>query len=334
MLLVACVQFVNVLDFMMVMPLGPDFARDLNIPTSQLGVVTGSYTGAAAVAGLLGGMWFDRFDRRRIQLLAIFGLAAATALGALATDLRTLVAARMLAGLFGGPVTSLSLSAIADVVPDHRRGRAMGVVMSAFSLASIVGLPIGLELATLGSWRTPFFVVGALAAVAGAAAVTILPEAPPTRDVQARSTLALLGDGRIRLSLFTSGVLLVGHFAVVANLATWLQFNQGYPREDLSWLYLWGGLASLASLQVAGRLVDRAGPVAATTLSTVVLVGVFGGAMLPRYSPIPMALVFVLLMGGASVRNVALNTLTSRVPSTAERGRFMSLQSTVQHLRG
>src|SRR5262245_56130429 len=63
--LIGAVHFINVLDFMMVMPLGPDFARQLGIPSSQLGLVGGSYTAAAAAAGIAGAFFLDRFDRRR-----------------------------------------------------------------------------------------------------------------------------------------------------------------------------------------------------------------------------------------------------------------------------
>ena len=121
---VGAVQFVNILDFMMVMPLGPDFADKLGIETHQLGLVGGSYTAAAAVAGVAGAFFLDRFDRRKALALAMLGLAFGTIAGAFATDLTSLLAARVVAGIFGGPATSVGLAIIADVVPAERRGRA------------------------------------------------------------------------------------------------------------------------------------------------------------------------------------------------------------------
>ena len=69
--LLAGVQLVNVLDFMMVMPLGPDFAAALGIPLSRLGLVGGAYTAAAACAGLAGTLVLDRFDRRSALATAL-----------------------------------------------------------------------------------------------------------------------------------------------------------------------------------------------------------------------------------------------------------------------
>src|SRR5262245_28471216 len=116
-LLVSAVQFVNILDFMIVMPLGPDFAKDLGIPLSQLGLVGGSYTAAAAISGALGSKFLDRFDRRAALGVTMFGLVLGTVCAGFARDLGMLMLARVVAGAFGGPATSVALSVIADVVP-------------------------------------------------------------------------------------------------------------------------------------------------------------------------------------------------------------------------
>src|SRR5262249_41767457 len=131
--LVGAVQFINVLDFTMVMPLGPDFARALHVPTSELGKAIAGYGQAAAVSGFLGSFFLDRFDRRKALAVAMFGLMLGTLAGGLAHDLPTLTLARVIAGAFGGPATSLSYAIIADVIPPARRGKAMGAVMGAFS---------------------------------------------------------------------------------------------------------------------------------------------------------------------------------------------------------
>ena len=97
-LLIGAVQFVNILDFVIVMPLGPDFAVALGIPESHLGYVGGAYTAAACVSGLLGSLFLDRFDRRKALAVAMLGLVVGTAAGALAVDLPTLLLARVVAG--------------------------------------------------------------------------------------------------------------------------------------------------------------------------------------------------------------------------------------------
>src|SRR5688572_21003581 len=85
--LVGAVQFINILDFMMVMPLGPDFALALGIPESHLGWIGGSYTAAGAIAGIGGAFFLERFDRRKALTVAMLGLVLSTAAGGLATGM-------------------------------------------------------------------------------------------------------------------------------------------------------------------------------------------------------------------------------------------------------
>src|SRR5205814_5794289 len=134
-------------DFVMVIPLGPDFARGLGIPTSRLGLIGTSYTGAAAVAGLLGTLFLERFDRRNALAVAMLGLMSATAAGGLARNFGMLMAARVMAGAFGGPATSIGMAILTDVIPPERRGKALGQVMGAFAAASVLGVPMGMQLA-------------------------------------------------------------------------------------------------------------------------------------------------------------------------------------------
>jgi predicted MFS family arabinose efflux permease len=335
-LLVAAVQFVNVLDFMMVMPLGPDFAVALEIPTSKLGLVGGAYTAAAAVAGLAGSTFLDRFDRRRALTVSVCGLALATFAGGLAWDLNSLLAARVAAGAFGGPATALSMSIVADVVPYERRGKAMATVMGAFAVASVLGVPVGLELAALAGWRAPFAGVGTLTLLIMAGAWWLLP--PLTGHLElARSGPsvgwpALARRPVVSVALLACGASMFANFSLVPNLAAYLQYNLDYPREDLSILYLVGGVLSFVVMQGVGRLVDRFGAPALVTIGCGLLIAVMYVMFIDTAMHVPVLVAFSGFMVASSFRAVALNTLVSRVPNGGERARFMSAQSAIQHM--
>ena len=331
--LVGAVQFVNILDFMMVMPLGPDFAHALGIPNSQIGTIGGSYTAAAAVAGLAGSLFLDRFDRRRALAVAMLGLVAGTAMGGFARGLPSLVAARVIAGLFGGPATSLSFSIIADTVPPQRRGKAMGAVMGAFSVASVLGVPAGLELARRGGWRLPFFAVAALGLVIAGLAVALLPPMRKHLDNVSGppATFVSLVKPLVIASYFMTALTMMAGFILIPNISAYVQENRGYPRDHMWLLYLCGGAVSFAVMRLVGFLVDRwgsfrVGLLGAGMLTTVVYIGFYN-----YQTWFPMIALFVCFMTAMSFRNVPYNTLTTRVPSPHERARFMSVQSAVQH---
>ncbi len=340
--LVGAVQFVNILDFMMVMPLGPDFSAALGIPLSRLGYIGGSYTAAASVAGLAGSFFLDRFDRRKALAVSMLGLVVATALGGFAQGLGSLIAARILAGLFGGPATSLSLSIVADVIPIERRGKAMGAIMGAFSAASVFGVPAGLELARLGSWRTPFFAVAGLGLGITALAVALLP--PLRGHLRSEADRALAPDPSGLSSLRTmllrptvaasyalAAAAMMGLFVLVPHISSYVQQNLGFPRSRLGLLYMAGGTVSFLALRIAGRLVDRFGSFWVSVPSTALLALVIYLGFFLSPPLLPVVAVFVLFMISTGFRNVSFNTLLSRVPLARERARFMSIQSAVQH---
>ncbi|MEW5850169.1 MAG: MFS transporter [Myxococcota bacterium] len=337
--LVGAIQFTNILDFTMVMPLGPDFAAALGIPASKLGMIGGVYTLAAAVSGVACSFFLDRFDRRKALAVTMLGLTVATAAGGLAQGLGSLMLARALAGAFGGPAASLSLSATADVVPSHRRGKAMGAVMGAFSLASVLGVPAGLELARLGSWRTPFISVAAVGLVITVLALLMLPplrlhlEAQPRAAGSTQPSLReLLTRPVVQWTYVTCALAMVSGFILIPNLSTYVQRNLGYPREELGQLYLYGGMLSFVAMRVAGVLVDRVGPTWVMAGVTLPFLGVvYTGFVLP-VPPVSVMAIYMMLMCVMGFRGISYSALASRVPLPHERARFMSLQSAVQHL--
>lgn len=334
-LVIGAVQFVNVLDFMIVMPLGPDFSRELGIRSDLLGVVSGSYTATAAAAGIAGAFFLDRLPRRKALMWALTGLVLGTIAGAFATGIFTMVAARCVAGAFGGPATSLAMSIVADAVPAQRRGKALGAVMGAFAVASVLGVPAGLELARLGGWRLAFVAVALLGAVVIVGAWRVLPASihgTPTPSLASGVDLSFLRRPIVVLSLSCTALAMMTNFALIPNLSAYLQHNLGYPRSRLGWLYLGGGVASFAAMRLAGGFADRIGPWRVAAFGTALyLIVVFAGFV--SFPPLlPVLPVFVAFMVSSSFRMVPMNTLASRVPQAEERGRFMSAQSAVQHL--
>src|SRR5438309_11273472 len=174
-LLLAAVQFTHIVDFMILMPLGPQLMRELHIGPGHFSALVAAYTISSGVVGLLAAPYIDRFDRRKLLLFAYAGFTAGTLACALSQNATALLAARALSGAFGGLSISMVMAIVGDVVPTERRAAAIGIVMTAFSAAAAVGIPFGLQLAQRLRWEAPFFVLAGIASVMWTMAFVRLP---------------------------------------------------------------------------------------------------------------------------------------------------------------
>src|SRR5437867_9445137 len=174
-LLLAAVQFTHIVDFMILMPLGPQLMRELHMGPGHFSALVAAYTISSGVVGLLAAPFIDRFDRRKVLLLAYAGFAAGTLACALSQNATTLLAARALSGAFGGLSTAMVMAIISDVVPAERRAAGIGVVMTAFSVAAAVGIPFGLQLAQHWRWEAPFGLLTGIAVMVWMIAFLRLP---------------------------------------------------------------------------------------------------------------------------------------------------------------
>lgn len=333
-LLVGAVQFVNILDFMMVMPLGPDFGPALGIHVSELGWVGGSYTAAAAIAGVISSLFIDRLDRKTALMFCLAGLVVATAAGGFAWNLPSLLLARIVAGMFGGPATSLAWSIVADVVEPARRGKAMGKVMGAFSVAAVIGVPFGLEMARLHNWTMPFFVTAALGLVVMLCVAKFMPSLRlhlagerPTPSLL--HLISLLRRPLNLISYLYIALAMMASFMIIPNISAYVQYNLRYPREHIGWLYSVGGLVSFFTMRATGRLIDRYSATFTSALSALCYVCVLWIAFLSPVS-LPVIVFFMLFMFALGMRNVSSTTLATKIPSPQERAGFMSLFSCMQ----
>jgi predicted MFS family arabinose efflux permease len=327
--LIGSVQLLLTLDFTLVLPLGPDFAKALAIPTSQLGLVGASYNAAEAVVAIAGAFFLDRFDRRRALAVALAGLVIGTAASGLSTGLVSLVATRALAGVFGGVAETLVYTIVIDAVAPERRGRAIGAIASTTAVASVLGVPAGLELAHLGGWRVPFFTLAALGTVFVVAAISLLPPQRAHLSAQQTPLRAVLSRSVVRLGLTCMAIGTIAHYTLAPNLSAYVQFNRGYPRDRLGLIYMIGGGLVFGTIRIAGWLTDRyaASSIAlfGTTLYATVLI--FG--FIYPVDEVPVLVISVGFMISSSFRFVPMRALMSRVPGSAERARFMSVESAV-----
>lgn len=334
--LAALIQLANVIEFMIILPLGPDLTISIGIPSSNMGLLGGIYTFAAAFSAILVAPYLDRFDRKKATIFFLIGLAVSTYLCSLAFDTYSMLAGRTLAGIFGGPLTALSMSMVIDLVPIERRGRSIAIVTSAFTISSVLGIPLALELAALFDWKMPFIAIAGFALLVTVAIYFMLPTMTghidkSTKRPQKISLLSLLKKPEIRLSYLILALQSFAQFMLFAGSINYFIFNLGFPRDGLSFIYIIGGAFSFAAMMMTGRIIDLYGN---RLLSFIVtgfyIIILYDGYMHHPYMSVPF--IFSTFMLCAAIIGVIASTISSEAPGDKERAAYMSLQSTCRHL--
>ena len=325
-------------DFIIIMPLGPQYMRLFSITPAQFGLIVASYAISAGIAGISAGFFLDRFDRKKAVLTLYSGFMLGTLFCGLAQTYPLLVAARALAGAFGGVTGALILAIVGDVVPEHRRGAAMGLVMSAFSVANICGVPLGLVLASHLSWHVPFYVLAALSLVVLTVLAVVMPplrshlahlrDEPPTTRM-----LAILSGASHQKAFMFMGLLTFTGFVMFPYLPNYFVANVGLTEKDLPWIYVCGGFCTMFSMNIIGRWADRSGKRRVFTyMSLAATVPILLVANLPP-APVAVAVaVSTLLMICMSGRFVPAMAMMTASIEARHRGGFMSVNSSVQQL--
>ena len=335
----ALVQFTNIMDFMIMMPLNPILSKLFALNPQQFGILVSSYALCAGISGFGSAFFADRFDRRQVLLFVYAGFTIGTFACASATSYQMLLAARSLTGIFGGVLGATVLSIVGDAIPSERRGAAMGIVMSAFALASIFGVPFGLFLANRFTWAMPFMFLAILGVITTTMIFFMVPNF--TKHIQEKQQntnpiqvlINIAGDSNQLIALSFTFIVMLAQFSVIPFLSDYMVANVGLTQEQLPLIYLTGGIASFFTSPLVGRLADKYGRLQLFVIFAILIMIpitlITNLTKTPIYIALMISVMFFIFNSG---RVVPAMTMTSSAAPPQTRGSFMSINASVQNL--
>ena len=337
----AFIQFTVILDFMVLSPLGAILMPTLGINTTQFGLVVSAYAFSAGASGLLAAGFADKFDRKKFLLFFYTGFLIGTVLCAIAPTYQLLLIARIITGIFGGVIGSVSFAIISDIFKLEVRGRVMGYVQTAFAASQVLGLPIGLLLATHFNWHAPFWMIVGFGAIAGF--IIMYKMQPITEHLKLQTQggnpfqhlINTLSKSFYLRAFFATVLLSTGGFMLMPFGSAYTTNNLGLTLKQLPLIYGITGACSILLGPFIGRLSDRIGKFPLFFIGSVIAMVMIGIYTQLGVTPLWLLIILnVLVFTGISARMISSSTLMTAIPSPQDRGAFMSINSSVQQISG
>jgi DHA1 family inner membrane transport protein len=338
--LLALTQFTIIMDFMVMMPLGPQIMHAFAIGPTAFATAVSAYAWCSGLSSLFAATYIDRFDRRRLLLVVYALFAVSNLLCAAAPTFHLLLLARAFAGLTGGVLASIIMAIVSDVIPPQRRGTATGTIMMSFSLAAVAGVPAGILLGAKFGWSSPFYLLVAFSLIIWLAGAYLVPSLTahlakqPTPLARVLPDLmVLIREPRYLTAYALTFTMMVSHMLIIPFISPILVANYGIAPQQISWIYMAGGAATFFTSRLVGRLADRFGKHAMFRA-----IGLF--SMLPilfitHMPSLPFIIVvafFPIFMVAMSGRMIPMQALLTTIPAPAQRGAFLSVNSAIQSL--
>jgi predicted MFS family arabinose efflux permease len=341
--LLFCVGLLGEVDYQMIPPLLPLLASTFEVTPSHAARVVPVYSVASAVFSLVFGYLSDHYGRKRfIQVgLVCFSVTCAGAFAS--ASFETFLLARLLSGVTTGAIVTAATSYAADYFSYDRRGRAMGILSTAYFAAAILGIPSATAIAGRWGWR-PVFLITASAALVCGFLVWKFIQGETAAQVHAIDSLHRLSLSRIRqvISLClrrrdTLAVLLASPLssgaivAFITFLSSHLIHQQYVSVQQVGLVFLLCGLASLAGAPLSGIVADRWAKKPLLVLSGLVLAVCVAVAPKIGWGP---GLFAVLALTGLSIafRMAPLLAITTELVNASERGTFLALRNALSQL--
>jgi len=338
--LLAITQFTVILDFMVMSPMGDILMKSLSLDPPYFGLVVSAYAFSAGISGLLTAGFADKFDRKKLLLFFYIGFIAGTILCGIVTTYPFLVAARIITGLFGGVIGSISMAIVADLFSLQQRGRVMGFIQMGFGASQILGIPIGLYLANAWGWHAPFIWVAGMAGII--ALIIAVKLKPITEHLQIQSDksafkhlMHTVAKKDYRVGFTATALLSIGGFMMMPFGSAFAINNLHITENELPIVFMIAGIATLVVMPIIGKLSDRIDKYKIFVFGsvwTMVTIAIYTNLGVTPF--VIVAIFNVLMMMGIMGRMVPSTALVTAIPDMQDRGAFMSINSSLQQIAG
>jgi predicted MFS family arabinose efflux permease len=329
--------FLGVADNQMIAALLPVLGGSLHKTVEVVGMLVVVYSAMAAIASFVAGALSDHYGRRKFLVAGVVVFAAASWISSQTQTFGELMLARALTGFAAGAISTCSIAFAGDWFAYNVRGRAIGLVSSAYFAAPIIGVPLAGQIADHFGWHRVFLFFAGLAFIVACISLFLPKEQvnpQPSAD-KLRTTLfvfrSFLKRRDIVAALCVAFLVSAGLVGFITYIGQWLSDHFKIPTGGITLVFMVGGMASLAGAPLGGILADRWGKRTVSIASNILLA--LAVALVPF---LPWGFWLFLVFGatglGAAFRQGPLTALMTEMVPTGQRGFFIALRNIASQL--
>jgi Arabinose efflux permease len=338
--ILAITQFTVIVDFMIMSPMGDMLMKSLSLTTNQFGYSVSAYAFSAGVSGMLAAGFADKFDRKKLLLFFYVGFILGTFFCGFATSFATLLAARIITGLFGGVIGAIAMAIVTDLFTMQLRGKVMGFVQMGFGVSQVMGVPISLYIANHWGWQMPFVAVAVLAVFIAVLILFKLPAITGHLALQQNKNalqhlISTFAKREYRIGFLVTAFLNFGGYLMMPFGSVYAVNNLHVTYDQLPLLFMLTGIVTLILMPIVGSFSDKVDKFKLFAIACIWMT-----IFIVIYTNLPVVpfwavLMFqALMMTGIIARMIPYSALITAVPSMADRGAFMSVNSSLQQMVG
>ncbi|WP_420475557.1 MFS transporter [Noviherbaspirillum sp. ST9] len=308
-----------------------ELSADLAISPAQVGMLISAFAMTICVTGPFLAGWTSAIERRKLLTVSLALYAAMHWLAALSPGYHTLLAARMLTALGAAVFTAQAAATAGLMVAPEVRGKAIGLVFLGWSIAAVVGTPIGAYLGAHIGWRPTFGLVGLLAALFAAGVWMQIPSKLYIAPMDRAAWKALFANTPLLLAISVTAIQALGMFTMFSYMALLLKDFIGATPTVISVMFLCFGITGVLGNVIGARVMDRIGPMRVGVVAMGCMLTAITLWPLTRGSlPVTVALILLWGLGCFAINGSQQARLVAMAPPLASAS--VSLNSSAIYL--
>lgn len=334
--LLATVQFTHIVDFMILMPMSPLLIKEWGIESMDFNLVVASYSFFAFISSLISAKFMNNLNLKRVLIMSYLGFIIGTGLCGMVDSYEMFMLSRTIAGTFGGVLAALILAIVGKVIPNERRAKGVGIVMIGFSAAAALGVPLGFYLAYAFDWQTPFLGLAGFSTVVLLISIKYIPAIGKISEESLSFRQVYISPFKSKNQIYAmllTILLIFGQFTMIPTINQYFVFNLGYPEQNITYIYLVGGVISVVTGPLIGRLADKYGRyrtfVIFMLLSCIPIWLLTNMTTNATWAIVTVTTLFFIFIGGRMIPATAMMTSAA---TARERGSFMSISIAVRQM--